>query len=141
MSRSGTCRKCGASDFGLYTSSTTGKVSRYCRPCRRVRAATHTNHRLANGGTHTRLQWLQKLAVYAACPGCSTLWSEIPSRPDRRYRYVWTKDHVTPLSKGGTNDISNIQPMCYRCNSAKCNGRGKHAEPRASADPGLDGDS
>ena len=28
-------------------------------------------------------------------------------------------DHIIPLSRGGTNDPSNLQPMCQLCNSKK----------------------
>jgi 5-methylcytosine-specific restriction endonuclease McrA len=30
-----------------------------------------------------------------------------------------TKDHVVPLSRGGSNRLENLQPLCRRCNSGK----------------------
>lgn len=121
MSRasSETCKKCGQSDFGYWRSSSGTRDGRYCRPCRRQRAATYSARKKSNGGSHSRAEWFALLKATKECPGCKVCWDAIPPRPDKRYKKPWTKDHKIPLSAGGRDDIQNIQPLCYRCNFKK----------------------
>lgn len=60
------------------------------------------------GGTFTKQQWGMIKETYGnRCLCCG--------RSDVKL----TPDHVIPLAKGGTNDISNIQPLCLPCNLSK----------------------
>jgi 5-methylcytosine-specific restriction endonuclease McrA len=61
-------------------------------------------------GTHTVIEWETLLAQYNwTCPCCGLRESDV----------VLTEDHIIPLSKGGSNNIENIQPLCRSCNSRK----------------------
>lgn len=41
-------------------------------------------------------------------------------------------DHIVPVAKGGTNDESNLQPLCHQCHVRKGNRRARsNAELRA----------
>ncbi len=74
--------------------------------------------KLAAGGTHTEEQWQSLKAFYNhKCLCCGKREPEIRL----------TRDHVIPLTKGGTDSIDNVQPLCARCNSKKNN---KHIDYR-----------
>lgn len=63
-------------------------------------------------GSHTLQQWndLKKKYKYT-CPRCKKKEPEIKL----------TRDHIEALTKGGTDFIENIQPLCTPCNSKKYN--------------------
>jgi 5-methylcytosine-specific restriction endonuclease McrA len=58
-------------------------------------------------GSYSEQEWTELKAKY--CNRCLCCGEVKPL----------TVDHVVPLSKGGSNLIENIQPLCKPCNSAK----------------------
>jgi 5-methylcytosine-specific restriction protein A len=64
------------------------------------------------GGSFTPQQWRKlKMRYSYTCLCCGRREPEIKL----------TADHVIPITRDGTSDISNIQPLCYSCNSRKYN--------------------
>lgn len=74
--------------------------------------------KLASGGSHTEEEWQSLKTFYNfKCLRCEKQEPEIKL----------TRDHVIPLTKGGSDSIDNVQPLCARCNSKKNN---KHIDYR-----------
>lgn len=74
------------------------------------------NHsKRSTNGHFTEEQWQARLNFFGRrCVECGCDWDLLSSRDQ-------TMDHIIPLSKGGTNWPSNLQPMCRSCNSKKSN--------------------
>lgn len=56
-----------------------------------------------------RIEWLLKFAKSQKCHYCETALT-----PE-----IATKDHLTPLCRGGADHIDNIVPACLACNQQK----------------------
>lgn len=67
-------------------------------------------NRLPKIGKHSFLEWeLLKAQYNWVCPDCKKQEPKIKL----------SIDHIIPLSKGGSDNIENIQPLCRGCNSKK----------------------
>lgn len=71
-----------------------------------LKARRYAREKSANG-SHTLKEWNDlKLKHDNKCAVC---------KEDKKL----TKDHIIPLSEGGSDFITNIQPLCRNCNSKK----------------------
>lgn len=72
------------------------------------KAAKHRRRALERQGHFTAKEWLELVEKYNyTCLCCKATNKRLEA------------DHVIPLSKGGSNSIDNIQPLCAECNNKK----------------------
>lgn len=57
-------------------------------------------------GTHTKEQWEEMKLFFGECVKCGNT-------------HELVKDHIIPIYQGGSDALSNLQPLCKSCNSSK----------------------
>jgi 5-methylcytosine-specific restriction endonuclease McrA len=76
----------------------------------RVLNANYATRKTKAGGHLSEAQWLELCSKHNhRCLRC-------------KKRKKLTPDHIIPVSKGGTSNVENIQPLCKSCNSIKNDG-------------------
>lgn len=50
-------------------------------------------------------------------------WIGRSSYGDRNSKYGWEIDHITPVSQGGGDELSNLRPLHWQNNAATQDGR------------------
>lgn len=72
-----------------------------------LRTRKYRAQKKINGGSHTEEEWQRLLNnIGRMCAKCGSLDNI-------------EKDHIIPISKGGSNSIDNLQPLCRSCNARK----------------------
>jgi 5-methylcytosine-specific restriction endonuclease McrA len=88
----------------------------------RDKVTSYTNSRRARKlqatGSHTDEEWQALKSFFSFTSLCCG---------NQEPEICLTRDHVIPLTQGGTDSIDNIQPLCARCNSKK---NSKHIDYR-----------
>mgnify|MGYP001617166145 CR=1 FL=1 len=78
----------------------------------RKKIKAYRARKLGATGSHTLEEFLTLVLLFDNfCPACG----------NRFATEDFTEDHIVPLSCGGNDNISNIQPLCRPCNSRKRN--------------------
>jgi len=79
-----------------------------------------------NGGSFTATQWCVLKHSYGnRCLGCGRTEAVL-----KALGLSLTPDHVQPLARGGSSDISNIQPLCHGRNGCNNHKGVKHIDYR-----------
>lgn len=127
-----------ARDRAYYRKGRIEKPTRYARKLAKGRAwakrnrakltywtARYRARKLGARGAHSLAEWVARVDLFSwRCFHCGTVLD----------RKSLTKDHLVPLSRGGSENAENLVPACKSCNSAKrdrLNWRREGAQGRA----------
>lgn len=94
----------------LALAPTRAAIHRFCsRACSRKHAKLV--RRVREAGTYGEWRWSDFMRIASKFGYCCAYCGSKPERLD--------PDHVVPLSRGGSNTLTNLLPACLFCNSDK----------------------
>ena len=71
-------------------------------------------------GKHTLTEWKELKRTHGyRCVDCHISEEELKLKWKNTNFTMLTRDHIIPITKGGTDNINNIIPRCVSCNSRK----------------------
>lgn len=120
---SGACKECKRRYYLDNREKILKRNAEYAVANRDVRKAIKQRRRARKQkapGSFTADEWYNLCSLYDF--HCLSCMIQFP------YREL-TVDHVVPLSKGGSNWVTNLQPLCSACNSVK---HAKHIDYRTN---------
>jgi 5-methylcytosine-specific restriction enzyme A len=95
---------------------TTRPMQGRCPRCWAIRQAERDKRRGAPAQRGYDAEYTRnRIKVIGKQPWCSGCWTR--GTDDNPL----SADHIRPLSKGGSNDVSNLRVLCLRCNSKRGN--------------------
>lgn len=101
-------------------------VRSYCKACAAELAAERRSANLEKSQEQKRMAQRKRRAIKQGCDEHFTArqWDALKKKYGGKCLRCGSKkdiqpDHVIPLSKGGSDGIENIQPLCGKCNREK----------------------
>lgn len=120
------CKECGV-EFERFQASVRSGEGKFCsRKCKVLNQTIYESARERQKEVNRKRETRKRSIIKEFGSHSIAEWKELLKKHNNSCAHCGatqriTRDHIIPLSKGGTDLISNIQPLCHSCNCKKHN--------------------